>query len=130
MDKGLRKNLGKFLIFLGIVTLFWASSGPEGFFGRLLLAALLIIYGIGLNEETQSEQNEKMWQLKATRETNARAKIRNIFEQAGNNTPAEVEEKAKLAETLLKQGESDWTMFGPTKISEIIQGVEALKGKK
>jgi hypothetical protein len=62
------------------------------------------------------------------REANARARLREIFTQAGNS-PAEVEDKTKLAETLLRQGKgNDWTEFGPTKISEIVQGVEALKG--
>jgi hypothetical protein len=34
---------------------------------------------------------------------------------------AEVEKKTKLAEILLRQGNGgDWTVFGPTKISEIV----------
>jgi hypothetical protein len=124
-----QKQIGSVLIIFGFLFACFSLPGRnnEGFavFG---IAAMIV--GWALARETATEKQMKIEQAKAALEANARARIRDIFVQAGNNTSDEVEEKAKLAETLLKQGAGDWTEFGPTKISEIIQGVEALKGKK
>lgn len=92
------------------------------------LAVIVIFYGLISPSGAANALNAKKAQM--NREANASARLRDIFTQAGNSS-AEVEDKTKLAETLLRQGKGyDWTEFGPTKISEIVQGVEALKGKR
>jgi hypothetical protein len=119
-----KKNLGKALILLGLVI------GILGFIGNswVLGALAFIIIVIGLFLPSGAVGNLNALKAQLNREANARARLREIFTQAGNS-PAEVEDKTKLAETLLRQGKgNDWTEFGPTKISEIVQGVEALKG--
>lgn len=122
-----RKSIGKFLGLLGLVVILLALISGSGFL--FIVAIFLAIVGLYIARETDSEKKMKIEQAKAMREANARAAIKDIFIQAGNS-PAEAEKKTKLAETLLRQGSDEWTIFGPTKISEIIQGVEALTGKK
>lgn len=120
------KTLGKVVMLLGLVI------GVIGIIGQIdglvVFAIIVIVAGLVSPSGTVRALTAKRAQL--NREANARKRIRDIFTQAGN-LPAEVEDKTKLAETLLRQGKGDdWPEFGPTKISEIVQGVEALKGKR
>jgi|WetSurMetagenome_2_1015567.scaffolds.fasta_scaffold327109_1 hypothetical protein len=121
-----RKLIGKALMALGLVIGVLGLIGDISGWGSI---AIIIIF-IGLLSGAGSESKLAAYRAQLNREANARKRLRDIFTQAGNS-PAEVEDKTRLAETLLRQGKgNDWTEFGPTKISEIVQGVEALKGRK
>jgi hypothetical protein len=126
------KNKGKLLMLTAVLVGLYDFSIKSGILFLLAVALIfigLILYVAGGDAEEKMKSDQAREQAYALGEDNARATLRNIFAQAGN-TPAEVEEKAKLAETLLGQGVVYWAGYSPTRLSEVIQAVEALRSKK
>lgn len=124
----LTKKLGAYLTYLGIGVVAISLIGPDEHGSNhsviLFICGFLIMF-VGAVIHADSREKE----AKMRHEANARERIRNIFVKAGN-TPDEVEKKTELAEMLLRETSIDWTIFGPTKLSEVVQAVEALRGKK
>jgi len=98
-------------------SLYWTAV-----LGGILCAIVGFIIISKMNKEYAREEVQK-------READARSRIRNIFTQAGYES-AEVDERAKLAEMLLRERAGDWTVFGLPELAPIIQAVDVLSNKK
>jgi hypothetical protein len=130
--KGFIQSVGFLLMVVGSVAIIastkaWNPNVDGSFNWTIVLVGILcaIVGFIMIGEMNKEYAREKV----RKREADARSRIRNIFTQAGYES-AEVDERAKLAEMLLRERTGDWTVFGLPQLAPIIQAVDVLRNNK